>query len=146
MKWGQNSKVVNLVALGALAICFSAAPANAQNVYAGKFTLPVEARWGTARLPAGDYTLTLESAAADYRLIVRGKDNGAIILAASADQRVLAERSQLTLVETQQGYAIRSLEVPELGLTFEYWVPKPGRILAEHRPSTRDVAVARIGK
>ena len=47
----------------ALALCLFAGAANAQHFAAsrGSFTLPFEVNWGTAVLPAGDYTFTLGS-------------------------------------------------------------------------------------
>ena len=48
------------LAMGSLlAICVNAGFANAQTV-GGKFTLPFEAHWGQATLPAGDYSFLLE--------------------------------------------------------------------------------------
>jgi hypothetical protein len=59
MKSMRNFTLLKLAMGSLLAICFNAGYANAQTV-AGKFTLPFEARWGQATLPAGDYSFRLE--------------------------------------------------------------------------------------
>jgi hypothetical protein len=51
---------VRLFAVVLLATCAFAAAANAQSFYA-KFTLPFETHWGKSVLPAGNYTMSLNS-------------------------------------------------------------------------------------
>jgi hypothetical protein len=57
----RSLKLLNLLALVALALCFSAGLGKAQDVYKGTFTLPFEAHWAGAVLPAGEYTISLPS-------------------------------------------------------------------------------------
>ncbi len=122
MKSIRNWKLVKNLGLAALALCSFAVLGNAQAAYQGKFTLPVEARWGGSVLPAGDYAFTLPSTAAPYALYVRGEGKAAIIMAAAAETKVVSERPQLNLANTGDGYAVRTLEAPALGLTFVYAV------------------------
>ena len=110
MKSIRNWKLVKHLGLAALALCSFAVLVNAQAAYQGKFTLPVEARWGGSVLPAGDYTFTLPSTAAPYVLYVRGEGKAAIIVAAAAETKVVSDRPQLNLVNTGDGYAVRTLE------------------------------------
>src|ERR1700739_3972527 len=56
----SNMKTVKMLTILTLAMCASAAAANAQSV-TGKLTLPYEVHWGTATLPAGEYTITMDS-------------------------------------------------------------------------------------
>src|SRR5689334_6114112 len=50
------------VILGVLfATCLFTATANAQSTFEGKFTLPYEAHWNHAVLPAGEYTIQVDS-------------------------------------------------------------------------------------
>src|SRR5260370_10505517 len=81
-----------VLALGALATS-----GNAQNAYQGKFTLAVETHWGDVTLPPGDYTFTLPSNTAPYRLYIQGNGLGAIITAITPDQRVVSQRPHLYL-------------------------------------------------
>jgi hypothetical protein len=72
MKTMKNFTLLKLAMGSLLAICFNAGFANAQNV-AGKFTLPFEAHWGQATLPAGDYSFMLERGPdAKVRVFYRG--------------------------------------------------------------------------
>jgi len=107
------------LALGALAIS-----GNAQNAYQGKFTLPFEIHWGSATLPAGDYTFTLPSNIAPYRLYIQGLGVSAIIQAATADQEVASERPHLNLVDVADVQTVQTFEAPELAATFIYSTPK----------------------
>jgi hypothetical protein len=52
---------VRLLVIVTLATCAFAAAANAQSSFTGKFTLPYEVHWGTAILPAGEYTITMDT-------------------------------------------------------------------------------------
>ena len=59
MIWARLVKSVNKLGIAALVLCALATSGKAQqSIYQGKFTLPVETHWGTATLPAGDYTFT----------------------------------------------------------------------------------------
>jgi len=68
---------------------------NAQNVYQDKFTLPFETHWGSATLPAGDYTFTMSFASSSYMLYIRGEKVNAIIMATAADEQVASGHAQL---------------------------------------------------
>src|SRR5437870_2389992 len=144
MKSIRNWKLVKHLGLAALALCSFAVLGNAQAAYQGKFTLPVEARWGGSILPAGDYTFTLPSTAAPYVLYVRGEGKAAIIIAAAAETKVVSDHPQLNLVNTGDGYAVRALEAPALGLTFVYPVDAArteGRRSSETNQSSLHVAL-----
>jgi hypothetical protein len=119
----RHLKLFGKLGWAALALGALAASGNAQNVYQGKFTLPFETHWGSATLPAGDYTFTLPSNTAPYRLYIQGQGVSAIIQAATADQGVVSERSQLNLVDIADAHTVQAFEAPELGVTFTYWTP-----------------------
>jgi hypothetical protein len=95
----------------------------AQNAYQGKFTLAVETHWGSATLPAGDYTFALPPNGAPYRLYIQGKGVSAIIQAVAAEQGVVSERPQLNVVDIADVHTVQAFEAPELGVTFTYWTP-----------------------
>src|SRR5713226_8132796 len=123
MIWARHLKLFAKLGLSTLALSALATAANAQNAHQGKFTLAVETHWEGVTLPAGDYTFALPSNSAPYRLYIWGQGVGAIITAATADQRVVSERPQLNVVDTAVGYTIQTFEVPELGVTFRYLTP-----------------------
>jgi hypothetical protein len=123
MIWARYLKLFAKLGLSTLVLSALGTAGNAQNAYQGKFTLAVETHWEGVTLPAGDYTFALPSNSAPYRLYIWGQGVGAIITAATADQRVVSERPQLNLVDTGVGYTIQTFEAPELGVTFSYLTP-----------------------
>ncbi len=123
MIWARYLKLFAKLGLPTLALSALGTAGNAQNAYQGKFTLAVETHWEGVTLPAGDYTFALPSNSAPYRLYIWGQGVGAIITAATADQRVVSERPQLNLVDTGVGYTVQTFEAPVLGVTFSYLTP-----------------------
>src|SRR6266403_4637035 len=117
MIWARYLKVFTKLGLPTLALSALATTGNAQNAYQGKFTLAVETHWEGVTLPAGDYTFAPPSNSAPYRLYTWGQGVGAIITAATADQRVVSERPQLNLVDNAVGYTVQTFDAPELGVT-----------------------------
>ena len=120
MTWTRNWTLSFKLALAALILGTSAVSGLALNAYQGKFTLAVETHWGGVTLPAGDYTLTIQTTGSPYRLFVRGKNVGAIITAVTADSKADSGHSQLNLVENADGFAVQTFDAPDLGLTFIY--------------------------
>jgi hypothetical protein len=117
-------KFLNHIALVALALCSTAALGKSQIAYQGKFTLPVEAHWGGATLPAGEYTITMPDAVSPFTLFLRGEGKVAIIQTISVSDKAVPNDSKLTLTDTAEGEAITKLQAGELGLTFDYAVSK----------------------
>jgi hypothetical protein len=76
----------------------SAGLGKAQDAYKGAFTLPFEAHWAGAVLPAGDYTVSMPSTDAPYLLFVRGEGKSVIIFANTASEKSLSDDSKLTVV------------------------------------------------
>jgi hypothetical protein len=121
----RQLKLVNHVALLALALCSSTGLGRAQEVYyKGKFTLPFEAHWASAVLPAGEYTISMPSTNAPYMLFVRGEGKSVVILANGWADRQLSDDSKLTVVDMDGTETIAHLEAGQLGLTFDYPLPK----------------------
>jgi hypothetical protein len=123
MIWARHLKLFTKLGVAALALGALATSGNAQNAYQGKFTLPTETHWGSATLPAGDYTFAMSSASSHYRLYIRGAQVDAIILAASTDDRAVADHAQLNLVDIADVQTVQTFDAPELGLTFVYRTP-----------------------
>lgn len=138
-----------LLGLAALVICSSAALASAEMVR-GTFTLPVEARWGMAVLPPGNYSFTLDSSGAE-RLITNfqsesGQDEGSVLPRGVTDQQTL-DHSELLLVRTGENYTIRALRLAPVGLTVYYSMPKnaPQQMVQAPQPE-RHIAIGGGGK
>jgi hypothetical protein len=117
----QYSKLFLKSGLAILALAASAHVGNAQNVFQGKFTLPVDAQWQSAKLPAGDYTITLTSTSAPYWIYLRGAKASAIIQAVTTQEGSAAGRFQLDLEDVAGVPTIEAFEAPGLDLTLIYW-------------------------
>jgi hypothetical protein len=115
MIWARHLKLIAKVGVAALAVGALATNGNAQNIYEGKFTLPSETRWGSATLPAGNYTFVMSS--------IRGEKVNAIIMAAAADEKVVSGHAQLNLVDMADTQTVETFDAPELGKTFLYSTP-----------------------
>ena len=151
MKLTRNLKLVMNVGFMTLSLCLAASQGKAQGNYMGKFTLPVEARWGTATLAPGDYTISmeLESARTFNYLIVRGEGKSAFILENVTDKKEYSNHSQLTLVSTAAGYAVQTFDAGEAGLTLSYLVPRNKRGPAAHESelhSQLSLGVSTVGR
>src|ERR1700676_712908 len=123
MIWARHLKLLTKAGVAAIALGALATSGNAQNGYQGKFTLPFETHWGTATLPAGDYTFVMSSASSEYRLYIRGAQVNAIIMAASTDDKAVSDHAQLNLVDVADVQTVQTFDFPELGRTFVYFTP-----------------------
>jgi len=134
--------LLRFLGLALLATCFNAGLASAQ-VYQGKFTLPFQARWGQATLPAGDYSFTLDSVRTSCTLrLYRGKNGVAMILAQAQDKNNTG-RAELTV---EQG-TVRAFTIPEVGRVFQYAPHRSKHLTAtEEREIAEMVPVITTGK
>src|ERR1700692_1527144 len=57
----QHSTTAKLILGVLIATCAFTAAANAQPSFEGKFTLPYEVQWNHAVLPAGEYSIRMDS-------------------------------------------------------------------------------------
>lgn len=118
-------KMASHLVLVALALALSANVGKSQGVsYEGTFTLPFEVRWGNVTLPPGDYMLRVDDVYASKITYVQGEGKSVAVLTGVRDPREVSNHSQLDLVETANGYAVKSLEAGQIGLSFDYAVPK----------------------
>jgi hypothetical protein len=120
--------------LAVLAAALSASLASAQE-YQGKFTLPFEARWGSAVLPAGDYTFRVNASEAPCMVSVsQGQQIVALILTSSTTRGEVAGSSALIAVRIAGSSHIRALQLAEVGVVLEYSPPKAERQLLAQQP------------
>jgi hypothetical protein len=113
---------VTLIATMLLAICSFTRPANAQERFQGRFTLPFEARWGQAVLPAGDFLLTFTQVGGSRMLVVEDAKSGRYIAFESLGSRKDNTKGESALlIGTRAGQRIiHSLRIAELGQVFVY--------------------------
>ena len=147
MKSTRSLKSVRILLLAVLAAGLSASLASAQE-YEGKFTLPYEARWGKAVLPAGDYSFRVNpSRDSCITLVSQGRRGVALILTSKTTRGEVAGSSALIAVRSAGSYRIRALRLAEAGVVLEYSPPKAERqILAQLPVLFQRVPVIAAGK
>ncbi len=125
---------VTLSAAVLLAACLFASTANAQAWIQGRFTLPFEARWGQAVLPAGDYQLTFAPGDTPGMLSIRDAKSLRPVAFEPVNIREDSKQGKSALLIGTHGrqHVVYSLRIAELGKTFVY-----------ERPSARAVEEAR---
>jgi hypothetical protein len=144
----RSLKSVRILLLAVLAAGLSASLASAEE-YDGKFTLPFEARWGVAVLPAGDYTFRVDTNNDSCIVSVdQGLRHVALIMVdGGASKGEVAGSSALIAVRSAGSYRIRALQLAELGVVLEYMPPKAERqILAQLPALFQRVPVIAAGK
>jgi hypothetical protein len=130
----RSLKSVRILLLAVLAAGLSASLARAQE-YEGKFTLPFEARWGVAVLPAGDYTFRANASQIPCMVSVsQGQQIVALILTNGTDRGEVAGSSALIAVRSAGSYRIRALQLAEAGVVLEYSPPKAERQILAQQP------------
>jgi hypothetical protein len=139
---------VRILLLAVLAAGLSASLASAQE-YQGKFTLPFEARWGKAVLPAGDYSFCVNPSAPPYTVLVSQEGRGGAFIEANvgATRGEVADSSALIAVRNAGSYRIRALRLAEAGVVLEYTPPKAeSQLLAQQPELFQRVPVIAAGK
>jgi len=98
-------------------------PAMTQDA-SGKFTLAKEVRWGTAVLPAGEYTYSLERPTGQL-LFVRNTNGkmGAIVLVKSASLVNDSEHDRIVLQRAGDDWFVTSMVLTSLGQELSFGAP-----------------------
>jgi hypothetical protein len=143
----MNSKIVRyavrgtLFAAALLATSLFAGTAGAQAGFQGKFTLPFEAHWGKAVLPAGDYVLSSSLDTNDGMLTIRNAKT--LRTVAYEPIRIQQDNAQgdsaLEIGVRGNQRIVYSLRIAELGQEFVY--DRPLAREAEEARRTRTVPV-----
>jgi hypothetical protein len=134
MKSTRSLKSVRILLLAVLAAGLSAGLASAKE-YEVKFTLPFEASWGKAVLPAGDYSFRVNpSRDSCITLVGQGRRGVALIMANSATRGEVAGSTALIAVRSGGSYRIRALRLAEAGAVLEYMPPKAERQILAQQP------------
>jgi hypothetical protein len=138
------TRVLAIAALGLIAVCASASPASAQDVFKGSFTLPSDVRWGQANLPAGDYTFSLKSMTLPARIVVTGPNGSQFVLTSSTDQKTIDAPSSLKIERRNGERFVSEIYLADLHMQLNYHersLPK-GDQLAMGPVSTEQVLIA----
>jgi hypothetical protein len=148
MKTNRSSRMVtNLVLALAGAFIFTGVASAQAPVYAGKFTLPFEARWGLATLPAGDYSFKLDTVDPGGALVLFRGTKAVALIWNQEHSMERSDRSRLTVVQNSAGNTVRELSLPDIGVVLHYPAPKPGRAsAAAEREIAQVVPVSTSGK
>ncbi len=98
---------------------------HAQSV-AGKFTLPHEAHWGRAVLPAGEYEVRVESVNYPARLVIQRSDRttAALVMPATVSPANQPGTSRLDLVDTGEGAFVSAMYLKDPGVEFYFVTPR----------------------
>jgi hypothetical protein len=118
---------LRVLILAGFVACLTGGVASAQD-FSGKFTLPFEARWGSAILPAGDYSFTMDMARAPFLAKIRGENGTVLVLAQSVSDRSIAAQNELILVPRAGKYTVRALNLAGVGLVFTYGISEGRQI------------------
>lgn len=115
------------IPLLAFAACLFATRAKA-DVYKGQFTLTSPVQWGDLVLEPGSYQFSLPSASFPCTLYIRGKGQSAVLNSAVCGQQPNLKSGQansgLQLEAIDGRLVVRELDLPTVGLSLEYTVPK----------------------
>jgi hypothetical protein len=109
---------VRLFAVVLLATCAFATSANAQSFY-GKFTLPFDTHWGKTVLPAGNYTMSLNS---ETNVALIRSANGSTFGFTPIPIEATSKKGATALMVMVRGNEriVRSLNLPEHGVSLIY--------------------------
>jgi len=121
MKTIRTLATVKVLVAALFATCLFPAAANAQAAFQGKFRLQNEVRWDSAVLPAGEYSITINSMWTPTRAFLRttdGKMTALVVTSITGD----AAKGPSALFITGEGNQsrVRSLNLPQLGRTLVY--------------------------
>lgn len=111
-------KTVRMLAILTLATCAFTAAANAQSVTA-RFTLPYEVHWGTATLPAGEYTISMDSFHT-ATLVQSASNNLSFFTRMPVIEDSSKNPASLLVTSFQGDHRVRSLNLPGLGKSLVY--------------------------
>ncbi len=146
MKSIRKASLLKVLVLFVGALGASALPASAQST-TGTFTLAHKVRWGTAVLPAGDYTFSVDTQTWPARVMVRelGGTTSAMILPQAYSDQKLAGGSTLVIEQKAGESVVSSLKLANsrtgAGILFgeSHYSGGNGRSEPNRRFSTRQV-------
>ncbi len=112
--------------LAATAFNFAPAAASAEEVR-GKFTLTHEVHLGNAKLAAGDYEFSYNPDSGSRMLSLTklsGTPAGYMVLVPDTEDGKSTDASRMVLETTADGSYVSAMQLPELGVTLHFTVPR----------------------
>ncbi len=124
MKTNRSHRLVRCLIFTGLAVCFSAGMLSAE-VWEVKFALPSETSWAGVVLPAGSYSLKLDTFNNGRPMqIEQGTRRVAMLMAQSEATPPTPVKSQLLLVREGNKATVHILYIAELGTAYHFNVPE----------------------
>jgi hypothetical protein len=145
MKSQNNFPAIQFAMFGLVASLLLVGVALAAPIYRGSFTLPYDARWGQATLPAGDYMIRFEDVGSRAFLVVKETKSGRdVAFLAPVATNETTSTGQSALLVTNQGNqrVIHSLRLAELGEVFVYDSKAASEDVREARQTQTVVIIA----
>jgi hypothetical protein len=141
-------RILAMAAIGLLAACVYAVPAQGIPAAQGKFTLPNEVRWQGTVLPAGDYSFSMESASLPAEILLRGPNGALFVMPTSRSEDRSAQQSSLTIVHRGEWGYVREMYLAPIGVHFTFSTPKvpKDQLLAQGPETTERVLISAAGK
>jgi len=133
MNANRNFRFVGILALALLAVSLAPTSASAQT-FKGYFTLPVETRWGTAVLPPGTYSVSLDSLAFPSIAKINGEDAHFLVMAMGVDAGEPSDQCKLVIARSGGKARVRNLSLGTAGMSFSYAPPKREREVIAQGP------------
>lgn len=122
MNFPGNRALSLMVLAGTLGA--TASQARAEAPYRAKFDLPVEAQWGSAVLPPGHYTISMNTGESFQNVIsIRGKSQAVSILAGPSESTSRGH-GQITLLDVDGKYVVSNFVAGSLGRSFTMTLSK----------------------
>lgn len=114
--------------------------------FTGSLTLPSETHWGSMTLPAGTYTLDYGSLGLRGLYVVeitgQAKDSPHGFVRVLARNSTAAGENTLVCVREGNADVVRGLEMPSIGQSVTFAIPKGTEILAQQRKSNKSAQTA----
>ena len=98
----------------------------AQEPARGKFTLTHDVRWGTAKVPAGDYEFSYDPNSVVPVLSLRkisGTRAGFIVIVSETEDSKPSDLSRLVLESSPEGSYVSAMRLPDSGMTLLFHAP-----------------------
>jgi hypothetical protein len=119
MAMKKSACFVNRFALAVVLGGLFAGAAQAGPGYGAKFTLPHETRWGSAVLPAGEYSLAMDSIKGPMNVIDASGQIRALVYG-FPDSLTIGQPTSLLVTRDGAGRTVRSFNCPAWGHKFVY--------------------------
>jgi hypothetical protein len=140
--------IASLAAVAVLAAVFAAVPTNAQDL-TGEFTLPLQARWGTANLQPGEYDLRVTLMGGIRILHVRSQapgSQGESFVLAIHERTRRGAKNALVCIRYGSTAVVRALELGALGQTYYFSTPKEAELYGQDAKGKKPTLRAEASK